>query len=760
MEVSTSTQDVGIQTSPTGTSEIMLRKRIRNLQQKLRRKVVSINNLKDLVKYLKDNNKSCNTLEDVLQANFNDFAIDLFKNEWQNGKSATKRRTYSDEMKKFAMTLYFYSPKAFNFVREKLFLPNSSTIRKWLSTRNCDVGFLSEVFEFLKKEVFAQPYLKEVSLVFDSMSIRSQLIYDVKNGKQCGYVDFGGISLDAGEELATEALVLLVVSYTKSFKCPIAYFYTNKMPAALQSQIILTGVRKLFDVGISVRSITCDGCITNIKTLELLGCHLDPENLVPFFKHPQQNRNIYCIMDPCHVLKLCRNAFAEINLCSSSGVISFDYIKHLHEVQQAEGFKFANSLSESHVRFQQKKMNVRLAAQVLSSSVADAIDFLRVSGNEKFANSSATSEFLRIVDRGFDIMNVRNVYGKGYKSPLTLKNLLYWQNIFKTTSCYIKDLKVIKENGTQQLLRHPRKTFALGFLINIISFEKLTLEFLNDLEHPHKYFLTYKCSQDHLELFFCCIRSRGGWNNNPNVLQFKWALRKLLFRNSVVPSVNGNCSVYNEPCTAPIFEFAMQEQPLPTNSSGQDDAINMMRSIDHVEFSYYKNNILYYISGFILKKVIKLLDCCYCIDILLESNNCIEHNYAMELNHFSNFTNFVSRGKLYFPSTAVFKIIQHAEKVFQIAKLNSAINKQNFISCAIIEMKSHFIPKMQELFVPAHPITSTCDPLHEVQLVTYLTKKYLELRIQTHSKQQTLEILGRRATIRQKLNKTVLFYNV
>jgi len=32
---------------------------------------------------------------------------------------------------------------------------------------------------------------------------------------------------------------------------------------------------------------------------------------------------------------------------------------------------------------------------------------------------------------------------------------------------------------------------------------------------PMKYLLTYKFSQDHIELFFGAVRSTGGFNNNP-----------------------------------------------------------------------------------------------------------------------------------------------------------------------------------------------------------------------------------------------------
>ncbi len=47
-------------------------------------------------------------------------------------------------------------------------------------------------------------------------------------------------------------------------------------------------------------------------------------------------------------------------------------------------------------------------------------------------------------------------------------------------------------------------------------------------ENPFKYILTYKFSQDHIELLFACIRGKGAFNNNPNTLQLKYALRNIL----------------------------------------------------------------------------------------------------------------------------------------------------------------------------------------------------------------------------------------
>ena len=41
---------------------------------------------------------------------------------------------------------------------------------------------------------------------------------------------------------------------------------------------------------------------------------------------------------------------------------------------------------------------------------------------------------------------------------------------------------------------------------------------------PMRYLLTYKLSQDHIELFFSAVRARGGFNNNPASMQFRNAV--------------------------------------------------------------------------------------------------------------------------------------------------------------------------------------------------------------------------------------------
>lgn len=236
------------------------------------------------------------------------------------------------------------------------------------------------------------------------------------------------------------------------------------------------------------------------------------------------------------MIKLARNALADCKgITSDEGKIKWSFIEKLNELQQQEGLKFANKLSSKHVHFRNKVMNVSLAAQTLSSGVADAIEYLRKCGGSNFQGSEATTLFIRRIDEMFDRLNSRNPFGRGFKQPIRPENTAY---IFSNLSEYTDYLRSLHIEGVP-ILQHRRKTFALGlitccnslYILTGLLFEKCGLN----------YFLTYKVSQDHIELLFNCIRGLGGWNNNPNCIQLKSAVRKVQLRSYISPSANGNC---------------------------------------------------------------------------------------------------------------------------------------------------------------------------------------------------------------------------
>ncbi|XP_046986305.1 uncharacterized protein LOC124556386 [Schistocerca americana] len=268
----------------------------------------------------------------------------------------------------------------------------SSILQDLVSSVNCEPDYLQEVFKYLKHNDSDKRYLKESVLIFDSMSVRKHIV----SKKNCaGYVDLSNIvNTDAGE-LATEALVFQIRSYTEMFKSPIVYIFVNKLYSDVINEIVTVCI---LTVGVLARSVTCDGADVNIQAL-------NAENFAPYFKHPANDCNVHAILHTLCRLKLVCNTLVAKKTIN-------------YEAGDCDNLKFANSLSGSHVNLRSKKINVSLAAQTVSCSVADSIELLESSQHPDFQDASATVGFTRIIDKLFDVCSSRNVHPKGFQKPI------------------------------------------------------------------------------------------------------------------------------------------------------------------------------------------------------------------------------------------------------------------------------------------------------------------------------------------------------
>ena len=123
------------------------------------------------------------------------------------------------------------------------------------------------------------------------------------------------------------------------------------------------------------------------------------------------------------MLKLARNALGNMRSFQTSQgeIISWQHIQNLYTLQDNEGFSIANRLSSEHINWQKHKMKVKLTAQTFSSSVSDALEFLKDDlKEENFKNSDATVTFIRNIESLFDLLNSRHPMMKGYKSVITI----------------------------------------------------------------------------------------------------------------------------------------------------------------------------------------------------------------------------------------------------------------------------------------------------------------------------------------------------
>ena len=127
-----------------------------------------------------------------------------------------------------------------------------------------------------------------------------------------------------------------------------------------------------------VVSVTLDGPSEHFATMRALGADFDLPNFQPYFPHPSNpEQNVFVIFDACHMLKLVRNTLGDLKVFkdSNGNLIEWKFVEALAELQEKEGLRAGNKLRIAHIRYW--KMKITLAAQTLSASVADAIEFCK-----------------------------------------------------------------------------------------------------------------------------------------------------------------------------------------------------------------------------------------------------------------------------------------------------------------------------------------------------------------------------------------------
>ena len=485
-----------------------MKKRLQASQKKTRRLKKKVSSLQAVVNELRQKNLISDDSATILESTFSGVPEEMMKRLVKQKKNK-KCGAYPPELRAFALTLKFYSTKAYNFVRKtfKLCLLHPSVIRSWYSSIDVSPGFTQATFSaFSERANVAKANGKHVicSLMFDEMSIRKHIQWDGK--RFTGFIDYGTGLADDSMPLATEALVLMAVSLDSSWKVPCGYFLTDGLTSKEKANLVKTCFEKLHESGVKVVSLICDGPSVNLATLKALGVKLVPGQLTTYFIHPSTpSCRVHVFLDVCHMLKLVRNTLGDLKFLhdKNGNLIQWQYLVNLHHLQESQGLLLANKLRSAHIYWQPQKMKVNLAAQSLSASVADSLDYCREHLKlPEFAQSAATSKFLRIFDRLFDILNSRNPLARNYKAPLRVSNYPHVEKFFTEACDYINHLK----DPTGTLILHAgRKTGFLGFLVAIKSTRSLFHEMVATSCPKLKYLLTYKFSQDHIELFFAVI---------------------------------------------------------------------------------------------------------------------------------------------------------------------------------------------------------------------------------------------------------------
>ena len=139
-------------------------------------------------------------------------------------------------------------------------------------------------------------------------------------------------------------------------------------------------------------------------------------------------------------------------------------------------------------------------------------------------------------------------------------------------------------------------------------------------------------SQDHLEIFFSAVRSKGGYSNNPTCYQFINILKKLLVHADVKESKHANCTSLDE---TSLLQIASKTKVTKTEDSLNPNFLLETDNVisEHDDFygkgknKKYIDNTVIHIAGFVTRTILRKSRCFHC-PLLLTSE--ISHSSLTE----------------------------------------------------------------------------------------------------------------------------------
>lgn len=425
---------------------------------------------------------------------------------------------YSENVREFCLNQQYYSVAAYKSLR--LFfnrnLPAIRTLKMWYSSIDGSPGISESALDILREKTESYRVSNDnrqlhLTLMSDEMSIRKELCYSIEKQSFVGFstiINSSQPNTDEDEDsshtkLAKDALVFMVVG--PDFKLAVGYELLNGLETNDRAALTLRVVIAIEEAGARVISLTVDGLLVNITTSESLGAKFEEGK--PYFMSPTYpEQKIYFILDPPHMLKLVRKHFSSNKIHHNGQLVDWDLLKTLVEKQSSDNFNLCNKLSPLHIEWSQKPMNVSLAAETISNSVANALKQLRKDGYEEFQNSETSEEFIRYFNNGFDILN----FGENKKGDEKFKRKLcgdtanYIFEFADQFKQYIKQLEYQTPSRSTPILQSTARRGFFGFYFNFISLRGIYEDLV--LNGPFDEFYPFQFSQDHLETYFSLVR--------------------------------------------------------------------------------------------------------------------------------------------------------------------------------------------------------------------------------------------------------------
>lgn len=436
---------------------------------------------------------------------------------------------------------------------------------------------------------------KICSVIVDGMDLRENVVYNTKQDKFIGFHEVAGVQT---RDPATMVLVFMLRGIVVNWQQPVGFALLSEYrDYEGTTRWIDKLADRLCSIGLDIRAI-----VSNMTP--------DMDNLAkersifpekPFFTLLKLKKLFY-VFDASNLLTMVRDSLLENELYFQGCVANMEPIKQFYTQDKEKSCSLAPKLTQSHLDpTNEEKKEVRLAAQLLSNSVAAAIltyiDFYVIdeSGRD-------TVKVIKLMNDLFDLLNStkiedNNIFKKAFNGdPEQVQLFNEAINLFRT-------LKLVDPKSDRDVTSSAK--FIEGFQITIGSIMLL----LEDLgKKGIKDLRTKRLSTDATTKFFNQIKAKCGTNSNPTSRQFVSAFRDLFLKDLMKPPAGKDCSTeiasllgvnsspddfdddINEPCDSISFTIDESENSVKVKSS------------EYNQIEIPDKNTIVYLSSYLLKR--------------------------------------------------------------------------------------------------------------------------------------------------------------
>lgn len=566
-------------------------------------------------------------------------------------------------------------------------------------------GLLLDVINIMKLNGDTlENYEKLTVLMFDEVKVSSTIEYDVLRDEFIGPHN--------------QMQVVMARGIASQWKQPVFVDFDQKMT----KDILFNIIENLDKIGFKVISCVSDCGGGNVGLWKALEVNYEQ----PTFFLPN-GRNVVCIPDAPHVLKLIRNWLIDTGFNVEDKIINKKPLEALISLTSTE-LSVCHKLRKEHLSCEgSQRQMVSLATQLLSHTTSTALLHYKLIQEEKL--NIDTANFIELINNWFDLVNISHPNNKSTPFTVPYGLLLDDQDLLlnEVKETFYK----LRCNGKKNL-----QLFQKAVIMHTNGMKSL-LQILK--ENNLKYLLTSKINQDSLENLFSQLRTRGGLNDHPTPLNALFRLRMIILgKNAGVTSKSSNTLDSNkeEFIVAKTLkhtgisikgdaEFLDTLNDSETDTASENESpINETKSMNEMT-----QDSIEYLAGWVAKKYKSKFP--ELGSTTSQKSSLInEHNYLMP-----TWINHLSYGGLIIPSNDFRKIVFRLERLFN--KLTRKIIPKG---SGVVKLLSNKIFKRMEVSQNYIPVLQSYIKQRLLIRMKYLNENTVQLNKKRKAKYQLLKL--------------------